>query len=67
MSVKLSWYAYLGYNLILILEKFNDSQNAIKYCDDALNKHLPLNLRKLFDSIKTKLTKSVSTSQKQIK
>jgi len=51
----------------LILEKFNDSQNAIKYCDDALNKHLPLNLRKLFDSIKTKLTKSVSTSQKQIK
>jgi len=37
-------------------EKFNDSQNAIKYCDDALNKNLPFNLKKLFDSNITKIT-----------
>ena len=52
LNTKINIYANLGQTYAKLLEHQNQNADAVKVCDDAINKQLPSHLRKAFDAIK---------------
>jgi hypothetical protein len=60
LDKKMNTFSNLSILLARIFEHRGESNDAVRVCDTLLQKALPPHLRKTFDSIKARVTKSVS-------
>ena len=60
LSKKMNIFTNLSIMLARINEYLHKNDDAVRVCDILLQKQLPSHLRKTFDSIKARVTKSVS-------
>jgi hypothetical protein len=61
LNKKMQAFSNLSMMLARIYEFLGKNDDAVRVCDILLQKQLPSHLKKTFDSIKARVTKSVST------
>lgn len=61
LDKKMQVFSNMSMMLARLYEYLTKNDDAVRVCDTLLQKQLPSHLRKTFDSIKARVTKSVSS------